>query len=438
MLGDEDHWRLTAHLAIEYLLSNHSKKDINRVLDAIYNLCPCADPESEIAWGGTLWAGTMLRTAGRDKVLNDVKYKPDGGHNFLGRIRKRMNGLRNPQLFNHLDPSERIEAGTVLNYVDDPEPGVSAKEGVPYIEWCYMPEGPFIMGSDKERDPNSQDNETPQHESRIAQSYLISKYLVTNAQYDSCTPAAYGNVNYWREAKKVDYWSDGRILKKYWDDVEGESQGSESRPHVYDARHSLANHPVVGVNWFEAVAFCRWLTDQLRIEGIALTGDEDEELASAIRRKEFEVRLPTEAEWEKAARWDKAGGEDKRIYPWEGGFDMSKCNFGNTNVPSAVGIFPKGISPCGCLDMAGNVWEWCQSKYIDSYEKYESLNQQDDRESLGGKERRVLRGGSFGRPEETVRCAYRHSEHPKWAGRRTGFRLVLAMLPDEGAGGENK
>lgn len=160
-----------------------------------------------------------------------------------------------------------------------------------------------------------------------------------------------------------------------------------SLPRPLDLSNKAA-HPITEVSWHDAQAFCRWAG----------------------------VRLPTEAEWEKAAR-----GIDGRIYPWgNNGPDEHVCNF-NMNVgdTTAVGSYPSGASPYGVLDMSGNVWEWTQTKWRDNY-----TTPADN--SAQGENSRVLRGGSWGNPADWLRCACR-DDHDPW--RRLngwGFRVVVS------------
>lgn len=160
-----------------------------------------------------------------------------------------------------------------------------------------------------------------------------------------------------------------------WDWVEGANWAHPRGPQS-DVKQK-ANHPVTCISWADAVAFCRWAN----------------------------VRLPTEAEWEKAARGASTGSEPDRIYPWGNEApDKSRCNFNmNEKDTTLVGNYPKGASPYDCLDMAGNVWEWTSTKWISNYEDY--ANKVDNRLEGGGSH--VVRGGSFDNDRGSVRCAAR-------------------------------
>ncbi|MBM3188948.1 MAG: NACHT domain-containing protein [Chloroflexi bacterium] len=248
-----------------------------------------------------------------------------------------------------------------------------------------VPAGPFLMGSDKSKDPQAWDSETPKHEEQsITRPCRIGKYPVTNAQYARFVAAGgYDNQGYWTEAG----WR--------W-------KGDRRGPGRYGGDFEQPEYPVVGVSWYEATAYCRWLAET--------TGQP--------------YRLPSEAEWEKAAR-----GKDGRIWPWGNQFDPKKCNSeeGRIGHTTPVGQFsPAGDSPYGCADVAGNVWEWCQSKWVGNYQHYNRGVQ--ERESLEGGDRRVLRGGSFSDDQWYVRCAYRDWFNPVDFDWGFGFRLVVSPL----------
>jgi formylglycine-generating enzyme required for sulfatase activity len=162
--------------------------------------------------------------------------------------------------------------------------------------------------------------------------------------------------------------------------------------------------PVVGVCWYEAYAYCRWLS--------ACTGRV--------------YRLPTEPEWEKAAR-----GTDGRRYPWGNEWDASRCNnleiALDRTVP--VGRYPQGDSPYGVSEMMGQVWEWCSSKYGGTDENrpgFEYPYKADDgREDLKGEDTRILRGGAWNDGAGWSRCDNRRGVVPWNRGPDRGFRCTL-------------
>ena len=180
-----------------------------------------------------------------------------------------------------------------------------------------------------------------------------------------------------------------------------QATGASAPQHWTDGQppRNLASHPVVNVSWQDAIAYCKWLSE--------VTGKH--------------IQLPSEAEWEKAAR----GGQDKRVYPWGDTFDSSKCNTSELGLreTSPVGVFPSGASPYGVLDMSGNVWEWTRS----SFKGYPYVSN-DGRENLNasGDETRVVRGGSFHNSSVLARCADRDGDYPVFRNDSFGFRVVAS------------
>lgn len=178
------------------------------------------------------------------------------------------------------------------------------------------------------------------------------------------------------------------------------------------------NTPATDFTWHDARAYCAWLTTQWRSNGTI--GPEEQ------------VRLPTEPEWERAARGDQNDtGIDGLVYPWGTTWQDDAANSEETgfNSTCAVGLFPKGRSPYGCYDMAGHVWEWCTTLWGEDVAtpSFSYPWREDGREGLDAPEqvRRVLRGGCFSSPKTKANCTYRGSLEPSGFWRGNGFRIVV-------------
>jgi formylglycine-generating enzyme required for sulfatase activity len=246
-----------------------------------------------------------------------------------------------------LDIQQRAEAGRLLGELGDPRPGVTVDDnGRPDIDWVEIPSvKSFMMGSD---DEDAYDNEKPVHPVDV-DSFSISRFPITNAQYRCFIEAdGYKKSQYW-QTEAARQWQEGggadekliaTYAEKYQNGVRDWLKKDTERraPRFWhDRKWNNSNHPVVGVSWFEALAFCAWLSE--------VTGKT--------------VRLPNEEEWEYAAR-----GIQGLQYAW--GDDFSE-NLGNTEKTglertSAVGLFPRGEA-FGLHDMTGNVWEWTVNRW---------------------------------------------------------------------------
>ncbi|MCP4592717.1 MAG: formylglycine-generating enzyme family protein [bacterium] len=332
-------------------------------------------PEPD-AWGARLAGQALVESADLSQVSERNRDKVERVRTHLVRVLEA----------GQMAAVERVAAGCILAKLGDPRPGVGVGEdGLPDIAWCEVPAGLFAMGS-----PDDSlaffGEETPQRQVDLA-AFRVSRYPVTNAQF-----TAFVRAGGYRERQ---YWTDAG-----WERKEREKW---TRPDNYGDPLNLPNHPVVGVSWYEAVAFCAWLTGQLRQLG-ALGNDE-------------EISLPSESQWEKVAR-----GVDGRIYPWGDDADPERANYADTGIgaTSAVGCFPSGASSHGAEDLSSNVWEWCRTKFQDSYDDYWDDN------DLEGSDRRVLRGGAFLDDARLVRCAVRLWDPPDFRLTSSGFRLVLA------------
>jgi formylglycine-generating enzyme required for sulfatase activity len=243
------------------------------------------------------------------------------------------------------------------------------------LGFVEVPEGPFMMGSDKAADPLAFDNErwSPAQARGTVDvaAFYIARYEVTVAQFQVFVAAT------------------GRAV---------EPQTLSSAP----------DHPVALVSWPDALAYCRWLEAAMKVSA-ATPASLKERLSAG-----WHVTLPSEAEWEKAAR-----GTDGRRYPWGDDPRMDRANW------QAAGTVSVGSIPCpecayGLSDMSGNVWEWTRSPY-QSY----PYDPSDDSSTATTEALWVMRGGSFNDTEQTIRTATRGGADPGARRPFIGFRIAL-------------
>jgi formylglycine-generating enzyme required for sulfatase activity len=371
--------------------------------DACGTIASETDAVREDAWGALL-AGQVL-TESVD--LPKLKQPSPRNHRKLERIRHWLVAILTEQvpLGAPLPAVERALTGNILAQLGDPRPGIGLQEdGLPDILWCELPEGEFTMGSTSEDVERIKDAykgieslleaEQPQHEVHVS-TFQISRYPVTNAQYRVFIEDG-GYTEKWKACWTSEGWK--------W-----KEEKNIHEPHVFGGVFDLPNHPVVGISWYEAVAFCQWLAIRLQ-ENSGLSNDQV-------------IRLPSEAEWEKAAR-----GTDGRIYPWGKKIDPEYANYNETGLgaTSTVGCFPSGASPYGCEDMAGNVWEWCSDPWHENYEGAPTDGRVWD--EGGDADFRVLRGGSWHLNPGNCRAADRNGNNPDDGSIFIGFRVVVGSL----------
>jgi len=267
-------------------------------------------------------------------------------------------------------PSETPTLSLEEKYVDYK---INSKDGMPLL---YVSEGEFLMGSNEDEDPYFWGAEGPAHDVYV-DAFWVYQTEVTNAMYQQCVA---------EKACPKPLRNESRTVEDYY------------------INERYADYPVIQVNWVDATAYCVWAGG----------------------------RLPTEAEWEKAAR-----GTDGRTFPWgDTGLTPELASFCGSNCLgqereridddyieiAPVGMFPAGASPYGALDMAGNVWEWVFDYFEPLY--YVSSPYDNPRGPLNG-DRRVIRGGSWFNPLDGLRTAARTSLPPRDGLDTVGFRCVV-------------
>jgi len=259
------------------------------------------------------------------------------------------------------------------------EPRVGSREGsivIGDMEFMLVPKGKFIMGS-KEDDKDAYDDEKPQHTVEIPYDYWLARFTVTNAQFAQFIKASGYQTT--AELQGSAYAYDG----KDWKDTKGANWLHPRGPKSGIDEHPI--HPVVSVSWLDAMEYVKWLNQSL-----------------GSPQRGLVYRLPSEAEWEKAAR-----GVYGNLYPWGNDFDKTRCNSYESGKMDTlpVNAFPNGASPYGCEQMSGNVWEWTHTLWGSKY-PYIATDGREAEKSSGS---RVVRGGSFNSNRRGVCCAYRLS-----------------------------
>ncbi len=312
-----------------------------------------------------------------DALAELERYKGQGP--IRGQVQTAAVAILTAQPAEAAPASARVRCGYALARVGDPRPGVCTLPPA----MVEFPGGLFTIGKPEGKaEYSNEENDQP---STIAP-FAIARYPVTNAQYALFIDDDGYNADapWWDAAGREWLRQSGRTAPSHWND----ERFGITRP----------NHPVVDVTWYEATAFCRWLTQYLS-DG-------------------FEYCLPSEAEWEYAAR-----GTTRRTYAWgdeEPDGERANCN-GIYNGTTAVGCFPGGATPEGVYDMTGNVWEWTRSEY-----RLYPYNPHDGREDGQEPARKyfTLRGGSWNLQPILLRAADRLSVNPDFHVYAFGFRLA--------------
>ncbi|HSH05128.1 MAG TPA: SUMF1/EgtB/PvdO family nonheme iron enzyme, partial [Anaerolineae bacterium] len=403
---DPDRWREVALLAG----AKASRGSSSAIWNLVEQLCP--DPYDPIrhtaphAWGAHVAGQALI------EIANLGRQRPQD-EKLVNRVR---NWLSHVIRLDHLPAVERVRSSRNLVRLGPLRPELT---DLLQTQFCFVPRGSFWMGDEAQLHQNNYLN----------YDYWISRFPVTQAQFRPFVDAGgYENSDYWAEAEITGVWRNGRV--KGWEVVDQEPR---QEPYDFGYPFNLPNHPVVGITWYEALAFCRWLTETWSLSGDIPPG--------------WAIHLPSEAEWEKAAR----GGFDiprqpiirnlttapfgvparfpltpnpnpQRRFPWGNNADPERANYTDTDIGASngVGCFPHGLSPYGCEELIGNIWEWTRS-LPDPY----PYNPHDGRENLTRRGSRGLRGGAFYSHAHEATALYRDGDYPFLRYRGNGFRLVV-------------
>lgn len=306
-----------------------------------------SEPADAQAWGTLLAGQAVVESISAAERMRETHKLTSLRHHLLTVLQGTL-----------LPANERALAGRLLAKLGDPRPSVTTVAG---MEFCVIPAGDFYR--------TAQEDKTSSKLTTLPYPYWIGRYPVTQAQFGEFVEAGgYQQQRYWSQAQKDGYWSKAGFKGRYDNSV-------RTAPIEFREPFGLPNHPVVGVSWYEAVAFCHWLSEQLP-------------------DKQWAARLPTELEWEKSAcggielpgkafvntlastDWSIATSElpkknplPRGRYPWGDDGEPDRANSKETriNSTSAVGCFATGASPYAVEELCGNVWEWSHDRDSDGW-----------------------------------------------------------------------
>ncbi|HZU40235.1 MAG TPA: ergothioneine biosynthesis protein EgtB [Solirubrobacteraceae bacterium] len=268
-------------------------------------------------------------------------------------------------------------------------PAAGGAERFSGLEFVEVPGGECTIGAPA--GGFAYDNERPRHRVDVP-GHALARTPVTNSSYLSFIEAG--------GYERREWWSDDGWAWKQQHGITrpaGWSAGLDTERRLDRVVELNGQHPVVHVSWFEADAFAR----------------------------AHEARLPSEAEWEKAASWDAASGRARR-YPW-GGEPPVPGHHANLDHraggPAPVGAHPAGASPCGCLGMIGDVWEWTSSPFS-AYPGFRAHPYREYSEPFFGDAHRVLRGGAWATRARVISASFRNWDYPQRRQIFAGFRLA--------------
>jgi formylglycine-generating enzyme required for sulfatase activity len=307
----------------------HVKGDLGDVRDLVHEFCQVSAPPDAPARRQLVFAADLVREV-RFRDLLELSW----GKETVEDLRLRLQALvQSSAPVKEFPLKERAEVASQLGWMHDPREGVgtvprSGHKDRPDLLWtAVIQPDDFVMGG---KVPGCQDVAEFPH--RLGHPFCVAAFPITVAQFELfIQDGGYAREELWTKAG----WQ--------W-----RERKQRTRPDDYESPFQTPNHPRVGVTWYEAVAFCNWVNATFTPEELKLP-------------ERWKVRLPSEAEWERAARHT-----DGRDFPWDprgNAEPANRCNCAEAGLrqTSAVGLFPSGKAECGAHDMAGNVWEWTRS-----------------------------------------------------------------------------
>ncbi|MEM7248111.1 MAG: SUMF1/EgtB/PvdO family nonheme iron enzyme [Acidobacteriota bacterium] len=382
----EPAWREVTRLCVAYLaLVQHRDESAGAVIEAL----------AEMAAEGAD-CGKPVVLAGEAAVDIAGALPPSSREVVTGRL---LTTLRDDE---SVAPAVRAVAGDALAELGDPRFndaawGLMSMEHDPLLGFVEVPAGSFLMGA-VDGDEGAPPDEKPQHELSL-DGFFIGRFPVTVAQFRRFVEES-GHV-----------------------------------PEHPRSTEGPGSRPVVLVTWHEALAYCAWLTERLRQDPST-----PELLATLLRDgddegRHWRVSLPSEAEWERAARARTDGASSTFRYPWSDDPDPGRANVHETGLrrPTAVGCFPGGATDLGLEEVAGNVYEWTRSLWGDDWQAPSfgyPYRPDDGREDAPASDAtlRVVRGGSFRLEFRSARCSLRRWSHPDLRSDNFGFRVVFVPI----------
>ena len=329
----------------------------------------------------------------RDKVFDVLERTPFEGRRLLdGGFAFGMVVQHEQQHDETMLATHQLRTGAPVLHAPPPPAG----SAVPVPE-VLVPGGHFTMGTSTEA--WALDNERPAHLAHT-DPFFIDTAPVTNAQYAAFIDAGgYTDARWWSEAGWAHVRTAGLVAPRFW------TRSGESwfRDQFGVVAALVPDQPVVHVCFHEAEAYARWAGK----------------------------RLPTEVEWEKAARFDPATGRSRR-YPWGDEEPTERhANLGQRHLsPAPVGAYPDGVSPLGVHQLMGDVWEWTSTDFH-GYSGFEVFPYAEYSQVFFGPDYKVLRGGSFGTDPSAIRSTFRNWDYPIRRQIFAGFRCARDAKADE-------